>query len=66
MVPEKKVGLFAFLMEMIGVRNKALSETLERIKDADRKMEEIEQVTMSWTVDELSERERTEAGFSDR
>ena len=66
MLPKKKIGLMSYLLELLGLggkRNTAITESIERIKLADKRLEEIEQVTMSWCVEDLSDKERNEMGL---
>ena len=66
MLPKRKIGVMSYLLELLGLggkKNTAITDSIERIKLADKRMEEIEQVTMSWCVEDLTEEQRKEMGL---
>lgn len=66
MLPKKKIGLMSYLLELLGLKEKratAITESIERMKLADKRLEEIEQVTMSWCVEDLTKEQRKEMGL---
>lgn len=66
MLPKRKIGLMSYLLELLGLKEKratAITESIERMKLADKRLEEIEQVTMSWCVEDLTKEQREEMGL---
>ena len=58
MLPKnKKIKMFEYILKLLGlggVNKTALTESIERIKLADKKMEKIEQVTMQWSLEDIN------------
>jgi len=63
MLPKRKISLMAYILKILGIGDSSLKESIERIRLADKKMEQIEQVTMSWCVEDLSKEERKRLGL---
>lgn len=62
----EKPSLFDRILQVLRgkAQNKhSISESLKRIDDAEKRIEDMEQVTMTWTVDQLTENEKRELGF---
>lgn len=64
-------GLMRRVLVMLGLEPtsggsaKTITDCVERVDAVDANLEKIEQVTMAWTVDELSDEDRDELGLGE-
>lgn len=69
--PQKqRVSAFKRVLQLLGFGSKgtcksSITETIERVDNMEKRMENIEAVTMSWSMDELTDEQKREMGLID-
>ena len=69
--PQKQRGsTFKRLLQLLGFSSNgtcksSITETIERVDSMEKRMENIEAVTMSWSMDELTDEQKKEMGLID-
>ena len=73
METEEPHGLLSKLLVILGLRSKrvssrssarlSLSQCVRRLDVMEKKAEEMEQVTMTWTMDDLTDEQKREMGI---
>jgi len=69
--PQKqRVSIVQRVFQILGFGSKgtcksSITETIERVDSMEKRMENIEAVTMSWSMDELTDEQKKDMGLID-
>jgi len=67
---EQRVNIYRRLLQFLGFSSNgtcksSITETIERVDSMEKRMENIEAVTMSWSMDELTDEQKKAMGLTE-